>query len=119
MICKKCGTENVESSMFCKGCGEVLENATQPAEQGVTNEVEKAEQVVQNKTEETEQVVTNKTEETEQLESSVQEKNQIQNDIIDFNPSDSIENDENLDIVPIDNVENQETRKEQACFPRI
>ena len=66
MICKKCGTENVESSMFCKGCGEVLENATQPAEQVVTNEVEKAEQVIQNKTEETEQVVTNKTEETEQ-----------------------------------------------------
>ena len=58
----------------------------------------------------------NKTEETEQLESSVQEKNQIQNDIIDFNPSDSIENDENLDIVPIDNVENQENTYEQEFF---
>lgn len=58
----------------------------------------------------------NKTEETEQLESSVQEKNQIQNDIIDFNPSDSIENDDNLDIVPIDNVENQENTYEQEFF---
>ena len=61
----------------------------------------------------------NKTEETEQLESSVQEKNQIQNDIIDFNPSDSIENDENLDIVPIDNVENQENTYEQEFFDEL
>ncbi|MBQ3544721.1 MAG: zinc ribbon domain-containing protein [Lachnospiraceae bacterium] len=66
MFCKNCGVENASGSMFCKSCGQLLENPTEKVEQVITNEVEEVEQVVQNKAEEVQQAVQNKAEEVQQ-----------------------------------------------------